>query len=1469
MSSSRLLAAFAIATLGLACRPTLAASHTALYSAPRYDDILPVSQIKPGMMGYGLTVFRGTKIEKFGVTIVDVVKNAGGPSHDLILVRLSGGPITQRQAFLIQGMSGSPVYVNGKVIGAFSQGEALAKEPLGYVTPIEDMLEAWDPKLSDSSQASLSVPGNGKPRTIALSTPIHLGNRTVTKLVSNVPLKSPLHSTGDTAVLHPCSTLMSFPTLSKPMRDKLQAALDPYNVQLAQDGPVAIRKPGFKGAPIVPGAMFAMMLVTGDLSAGATGTVTYRRGDRILGFGHPFMGIGPLSTALTSAYVYDIMPLLNVSHKIWSPGPIVGSSAQDRNYSVSGVLHKPPKTIPVTVDVQDLSTNRGRTYHVQVVTHPNLYAAMVSGTVGAAVADVRSIPGAAMAQVTTTVDTEDFGKITRTNTVYDARGIDNAATADLDDLLGIFTSNPFYPVVIKSADVKVEIESGRKTAQVERIFLKEGKFEPGETAEVGLVIKPYKQPAFTKTVRVQIPANTPTGRYVLQVRGGAVGGGISLGGIILRPQSSGGAEQAPPVSIRQMVTRYGEREKNNDIVVRLLLPSTAVNVEGERLSNLPPSLDAIMRSAKSSGVRLERDEVKVVQPTDWVISGQQLLTINVQRHDSLETPGAAAPSVGAATPGQALSSFESNTDSDANNDLFSGTGSLLRLQSTATSLRAIRSADEPDDAKPAAPAKKPEDKSPAPAHGKRPAKPSKKDGKTAEPDSATPDEKVAPTATAAAPAEANEKPVGRQPATWRQTTRADFAKGDARGLSVTTGGDLTLTRSLKKFQTSPESFVWSLVPDGKGGLYAGTGTAAKVLHFDANGEMKEFAKLPEISVHALLAAPDGTLWAATGPNGRVYRIAPDGTSTVALKTDEKYALAVVRDSKGNVYVGTGGGHGSIYKIGADGKAGLFYKTPEEHVLCLAVDKSDNIYAGTSSNGIVYRVNPEGRGSVLYDAAEASISAIGVNSRGDIYAATAPRGVVYRIGPDGAAKTVYDKSPAAFTALRVASDDAVYASAGSSILAIRPDDTAIPFGNHIDIDILSLAVMGNGTVFAGTGNVAEIYTAAPSTPKRTGTYESVVHDAKQTARWGSVRWTAQSPDGTHVRVQTRTGNVAEPDATWSSWTDPRIQPDGGRIESPPARFIQYRVTMESESAAVSPTLREVSISYLPKNQPPKIAFTAPAGGERWAKQQTVKWDASDPDKDTLTYELYYSKDNGATWQPLPAGVAAKPVTETKPVTTAVPTAKPSVETGPASVPLGSGPPSVTTVQAELDKHPDLPAGLRDAILERARKVNSDFQATATTSPAPAAVAAAPIKETSRAVDTKLLPDGTYMLKVVTTDRPSNPVEPRIAEAVSEPFTVCNTPPTVYLLRASTQIRPDRTVTLEGTALQTLIPISAVQFRVDGGEWFAAVPQDGIFDRGTENFTVATTPLTAGRHTIEVKAFNAANGTAAEKVEVEVR
>ena len=185
---------------------------------------------------------------------------------------------------------------------------------------------------------------------------------------------------------------------------------------------------------------------------------------------------------------------------------------------------------------------------------------------------------------------------------------------------------------------------------------------------------------------------------------------------------------------------------------------------------------------------------------------------------------------------------------------------------------------------------------------------------------------------------------------------------------------------------------------------------------------------------------------------------------------------------------------------------------------------------------------------------------------------------------------------------------------------------------------------------------------------------------------------------------------------------------------------------------------------------------------------------------------------------------------------------------------------------------MPSALREAILQRAREVNAGTAAAApaqqpAAQPSPAAPQA-PATATQRAVDTSLLPDGVLRLKVVASDRPANGADALTAEAVSEPFIVCNEDPALYVFRAETKVNADRTASLAGAALQKHVAVVAVQYRVDGGAWTAAAPEDGIFDSQIEGFRIATEALATGKRRIEIKAFSAAGVTATETVEVTV-
>ncbi|HLJ55555.1 MAG TPA: SpoIVB peptidase S55 domain-containing protein, partial [Chthonomonadaceae bacterium] len=1210
-----LASALAAGALCLAGSSSLAAGPAGSAVAAHYSDIMPLSHVKPGMTGYGLTTFHANTISRFDIKVIGIIKNTN-QGHDLILIKMHGGPITERGANLIHGMSGSPIYIDGKIIGAFSQGEAFPKEPIGMVTPIEDMLDAWDPKIPQSPDyykpadkgapvAALASPLPRQPRKATAETldpPIRIGGRTISRLVMNAPLSDPRRSDAHTAVLHPATSFMTAGSLSEKNRAFLQQELNKrgFAVTVVSGSNGSSGAADFRSYPLRPGSVFGTFLSTGDTPFGGFGTITYRRGNRILGFGHPLMQLGPLEGAITTAYVVDVFSGLQTSHFIAIPGPVVGTLRQDRDFAVAGDIGRQPSLIPFDLTVNDQTSHRTQTFHNHIFQHPDITPALMSTIIRDSVGRVHDVPGDVMARVTSTLDAAEVGKVTRTNLYFDSTDISAAVGQDMGEITSIVSGNPFYPLPIRSAHMTIDILPGHNTASVERIFLKQGRYEPGDTLDIGVVLKPYRRDPVIKTVSVKIPSETPSGRYQLTVRGGVVPQ-FRLGGLILGGGGAPDGPQAPPANVRQMVARLNEHETNTDIVARLMLNSVAPSLEGEKLSQLPPGLVALMRSDRNSGVRLEREEVRSVQPAGYVTSGVQQLVVTVVRKNSLEPSGPSGsnpiPSGGSpgvptvSIPGGPSGNQLSNPNDD---DVVEGSDRAnaftqlhadprFRLWMDVMALRQDKKAaavQPPPAAKPAADTAKPS--GPPTAAGSPQPQPQ----------------------AAITPDTSNDKPIGRQLQTWRQSARTDFNAGKFTGASVAANGVLRLAPTLQRIASTTETYIWSLAADEQGTLYAGTGTTGKIVKIAPDGKQSVLATLPIVTVQALCYSPrDHALYAGSGVKGCVYKVALDGSARMVARLPEKYVLALTTDEKGTLFVGVGGS-GNVYKIAGDRLASIettahptetpaldhvdaFVKTAADHILALTLDKQDNLFVGTGNSGIIYKVTPDGKSTVMFDAKENSITGLTTDKQGTVYAVTGPRGILYRISPDGGATTLFDRSTSFYTGVKAAADGSIYATTVNAVFHFLPSPTdpnqpiVVPLDNPKDVDFLSLVVLPDGSVAAGTGNIGEVYGIGPKWSgqsawgdKRSGQFVSVVHDAKLASHWGMARWEANAPSGASVHVDTRTGNVAEPDSTWSDWAPVNVSGKSeGAVTSPSARFIQYRIRLEATGEA-QPSVREV-------------------------------------------------------------------------------------------------------------------------------------------------------------------------------------------------------------------------------------------------------------------------------------------------------
>lgn len=1383
--------------------------------------IIRTSEIKPGMKGYGLTVFQGTKIERFEVEVLGVLPKTN-VGRDLIFIRMRGGPLNARGVNIAAGMSGSPIYINGKLAGAVSMTLwGFPKEPQGMVTPIEDMLEALDPRLPKEPAGMLRA--QSEPQTIVLE-----GKRIVV-----APDNAPPSKSNELVFTRPPIPVMVSGFSARGMQ-RLSTLLQPFNM-VAMPGPGRAAHLAKQMPPLQPGSAVGVALITGDVDISAIGTVTYRHGDKVLVFGHPFLSIGAIEAPLTTAYVFDVVPSYSRSVKIAAPVNVVGRAIQDRLFSVAGEMGKLPRMVPVTVDVEDAATGRKRLFRAQVVQHPLLTGRLISLVALETLSQIRGTPGDSLARVSLRVNADEVGVITRENVVFDDVDIAGSAITDLDNLMDILTANPFHPVSIKSVDLRVRIESRRQTATIERIFVRKGRYEPGETVELGVSLRPYRGQPITHSVNMVLPQSLRSGRYTLQVRGGSQPTLALLPGLVIRAPT---AEQVPPTSVQQMVNRFVERERNNELVVRLLLPTSTVNIGGERLSQMPPTMGALMRSGKSSALRVERDEIKLVIPTEWVLSGSQVLVINVQRRDSSETRPV-EPRVPSAEPPPPPDIAPPGVPPGAPMMI---DDALLQDEEEPLSTAVVLAQSQEGTKQP-------------PRVGDRPSAPPRQPG----------------TPAPSEPAPRTEKPVSRTAQVWTQTEQGDFAKGFFTRTTATSEGDVRLSLTLSRVLGTGKPFVWTITPGSDDSLYIGTGHEGHVMRLSSGGTLSTFCHLPELEVHWLL--PDGDGWlAGTSPRGRIYRISAEGKFEQIAQTEQSYVVcAVRRPIKKDVLIGVGGSAGVVYAW-RDGRLVPLLRTAQNHVTALAAGSDGVVYVGTGENATLWRVLPDDTLQAVRDFGEGAVSALTVWHDGSVLVALqAPRQQVVRLYPDGVFKTVIERSESPILAFVTAPDGSVFALGSSVLYQIFPNNQVHLVENRLDVDFAS-GTWWQNALWLGTANGGELYSARLDGGE--GTYISAVHDARSPAQWGACYWVAEVPEGTAVVISTRSGNVPEPDASWSDWSSP-LAYSGDRILSPPARYIQYRAVLRTNNPQVTPRLQAVSVYYRAQNQPPRVALRLPKGGEVLSGEQNVQWQAEDPDRDTLSYRVYYRAEGEREWKE----IETSPRGNSEP-TPRLPRATPSQRQTSAEERIPSADQMLAELRQQIDNDPTLPAEVKAEILASAERelpairasMQQQMQANppGDQPPAPAEQPSQPTSATSRKWDTKTLKDGVYRIRVVASDRPSNATGDLTAEATSEPFMICNSKPAILVSsKSGVVVEEGGTVQVSGFVIQKLVPVTAVQVQIDEGQWLAAEAEDGVFDSTVEAFRFRSERLSAGEHRLSIKAFNAAGLSAVWQKKITVK
>ncbi|HEY6987590.1 MAG TPA: hypothetical protein VH369_04355 [Bryobacteraceae bacterium] len=682
---------------------------------------------------------------------------------------------------------------------------------------------------------------------------------------------------------------------------------------------------------------------------------------------------------------------------------------------------------------------------------------------------------------------------------------------------------------------------------------------------------------------------------------------------------------------------------------------------------------------------------------------------------------------------------------------------------------------------------------------------------------------------------------------WEQSEQAEFTRGTPKKLSIRSDGHISLSPEFKELDSTNVPYLWAIAQDSKGTIYyaggAPTGATTKIYALAKNAKPKVLAELPGLEVHALAVDSQDRVYAAVLPDAKIYRIGADGKPQLFFDTKSKYVWSLAFDRAGNLFVATGDA-GIIYKVTSDGKGSPFFDTEETHARSMLIEEDGDLIVGTEPSGLVLRISPQGKAFVLYQTNKREVTAVAERD-GVVYAAsvgnkpvsisvtgpapvlpaapppanaagvphttqnppTLPPAVgsltatltggseVYRIQKDGFAERVWT-SPT----------DIVYAEAfdATGKLLLATGNRGIVY--RVDSDQLSTQLLNapptqvttfldgkNGIVYAATGNVGNLYSIGPGL-EATGTLDSEVLDANDFAYWGKVHLTSILHGGA-VALETRSGNLNRPEKNWSPWSKVGVSELGGQIESPPARFLQYRLTLTKSPGNESPDLSIVDIAYLPKNIAPKVQQIefAPFNYRQAPSNQFLE--------------------RSVVASGSPANLAL-PAVGRKRATTITPS--PEI-TGTSNLQYNKG--YVTVRWSANDANGD-PLLFK---VELKKKGDTTWR-----------LLKEKLQDRHYAFDSTAFEDGSYMVRITASDAPGNTPENALSSSFeSDSFTIDNTAPEVLNVTASTS---GSKRVYKFTAKDALSWIDKAEYSIDGGNWTILEPVNKVTDSQSLNYEI---------------------------------
>jgi hypothetical protein len=579
--------------------PAILAIAAALPAQP----LFPLKDIRPGMHGVGRTVFSGNRIEEFQVEILGVLENTG-PHESIILGKLSGGPLAETG--VMQGMSGSPVYIDGKLVGAVALAYAFSKEPIAGIRPIEDMIRPM------AMRASLAAP----------RAPVALAPN---ELWRDFP--KPALAMGGNAQMIDIATPLSFGGFTRATLDAFAPQLRSLGLEPRQAVSSAGKLPDTMGNPadVRPGSMISVQLLSGDYNVGADGTATYIDGNRIYAFGHRFLDVGETSLPFARSDVLALVPNTNTSFKLSAARQWMGTIGYDGNTAVSGTFGKRAATVPVSVSV----TRDGKhieNYQMQMVNDPLLSPLLVQMAVFSAIDATERTVGAATLRITGEIAFQNAPAPVRINNMFSADN-GSATQASLSTAVPVayVMQSDFNTLRLKSIALNIEAFDRKKELTIDDLTVSQREAHPGDTVRLNISLVGENGAETSRHLDYKIPIGAEPGPLYFTVADAGTANITDFHQVL----------GATPHTASQLITTVNDLHPNTRAYIRVWRTDPAFQLEGVDLPAPPASVTLILSESQTSlaGISQTRNSKIAemeIDAGDVVVSGVKTAQVEIK-----------------------------------------------------------------------------------------------------------------------------------------------------------------------------------------------------------------------------------------------------------------------------------------------------------------------------------------------------------------------------------------------------------------------------------------------------------------------------------------------------------------------------------------------------------------------------------------------------------------------------------------------------------------------------------------------------------------------------------------------------------------------------------------------------------------------------------------------------------------------